>query len=81
MINEYVPSKQVDLLIKMVIDYRYRDAIIWNDNAERRFHGGVRHGLNLAFRNMVELETGLTDSDELDELCSDLLTDAIINTM
>jgi len=39
----------------------------------------ARHGLAIALRALVELETGITDPDDLDGLCGDLLTEARID--
>lgn len=77
MINpvHYRPSKQAQMMITLINDHRYNSDTLSRDSGERRFHMGTRHGLNLAFRALVELETGITDPDDLDGLCGDLLQD------
>ena len=81
MINpvDYVPSTQVRRLIEMVIDHRYQEHSIWTDMNERRFRDGMRHGLAASLRALVELETKINDPDDLDGLCADLITEALIN--
>lgn len=76
---DYVPSEQAQRLIEMILDHRYQEHSSWTDTNERRFLDGNRHGLNLAFRALVELETKITDPDDLDGLCADLIQDTIDN--
>lgn len=77
--QDYTPSMQVQQLISMVIDYRYDPSMISESAGQRRFEQGTRYGLNLAFRALVIRETEITDPDDLDELCADLIQDAMDN--
>lgn len=77
--SKYRPSKQVRTLVTMINEHRYNSDTLSEDSGERRFHMGTRHGLNLAFRALVELETGITEPDDLDGLCDDLIEDAQAN--
>ena len=80
MINpqDYVPSAQVQQLIGMIIDTP-RTQPAFMDHGERRFNDGTRHGLNLAYRALVVRETEIDDPDVLDELCGDMIAEAMIN--
>lgn len=64
----YAPSTQVRHVMTMIVESRYQAS-----NDDRSI--GFRHALNSVFRQLVELETGITDPDDLDVLCGDLIED------
>lgn len=68
---DYVPSSQVRLVMQMSVEARHA----WRGGGSNPFDVGTRHGLNQVFRALVELETKITDPDDLDGLCSDLITE------
>lgn len=74
---DYVVSPQVGVLINMIIDSRPRSIDNWDSPDDRRFNDGYRHGMNIIYRALVELETGITDPDDLDRLCADLINDVL----
>lgn len=73
---KYRPSEQVKLIITMIVESRPTETSSWYNADHRRFNDGHRHGLNVVFRALVELETRITDSDDLDRLCGDMIEDA-----
>jgi hypothetical protein len=80
---DYVASQAVHLVIGMIIESRIRDTgITWITVGERQlreqqFHNGTRWQLDVVLRALVEQETNITDPDDLDELCADLI-DAVL---
>jgi len=74
---DYVPSDQVKLLLKMLVETRVREYSSWISDSERRFQDGTRHGLQVALRALVQAETHIEDPDDLDGLCADLYDEAL----
>ncbi len=72
---DYVPSDGVRLIMFMYVESRPRESTSWVDREEKRFRDGIRHGYATALRSLVGLETAITDPDDLDELCADLIDD------
>jgi len=70
---DYVPSDAVRLIMFMYVESRPRESSSWVNQAEKRFRDGVRHGYAATLRALVGLETKITDPDDLDELCADLI--------
>lgn len=75
--QDYRASKQVRLVVEMIQAQRVPHAGV--GESERRFQDGTRHGLNITLRALVELETNITDPEDLDGLCADLIEDAMAN--
>lgn len=71
----YAPSAQVHALIELRAGHRQTGTELnFVDEAERRGHDMATHGIGLAIRHLVELETGIDDPGELDLLCEQLAT-------
>jgi hypothetical protein len=75
---DYVPSDAVQLLVYMIMEAQPRESSAWVDASEKRFRDGHRHGLAQALRALISLESKITDAETLDELCSEMITDAMI---
>lgn len=71
---DYVPSPQVNVVIGMVVNAAPRN---WRE--ESQLERGSRYGLAQALRDLVKHETNITDPDDLDALCGDLVTECMIN--
>lgn len=72
---DYVPSDAVRLIMFMYVESRPRESSSWVNREEKRFRNGVTHGYATALRALVSLESKITDSDDLDGLCADLIDD------
>lgn len=77
---DYRPSRQVRAVVQMINESRRTDLIGWGTPyPEQRFNDGTRHGFNLVFRALVQLETEINDPDLIDDVCADLITEDLIN--
>lgn len=77
MSSVYTPSMQVQAIITMIVEDRaYKPIGLYETERETRFNDGARWQLNIVFRELVRLETKIEDSDELDQLCGDMIEDA-----
>ena len=74
----YKPSRQVNHLVNMIVIDRHGDRGTYPE-AVRERNKGFRHALNSVLRELVELESNITDPDDLDVLCGDLIEEAKIN--
>lgn len=75
--QDYRPSKQVNLVLSMINDFGAVSRGL--TEGDRRFGTGTRHGFNLVFRALVELETDIHDPELIDDICADLITESLIN--
>ena len=69
---DYVPSVQVQHVIKVYLSMRRRTD--WRE--EIPTERGERYGVAGIVRELVALETNITDPDDLDELCAELVENA-----
>jgi len=73
---DYVPSQAVHVTLGMIAEARLHVSSPWDDEAQKRFNMGARWQLDVTLRTLVRLETGITGSQAIDELCAGLVKEA-----
>lgn len=77
--SDYCPSRQVGHIVEMINEMGPGISSPWDSERDHGQRIGYRHGQAVILRALVELETGITDSDLIDEICADLINDSLIN--